>query len=324
MKNLKAIFIVIALLIGNFSFSQDWLSEMEDGDIYTAKESFDEYWKDRTPGKGQGYKQFNRWYNKWESRTFPSGNLSSIKYYNGLAEHKANKRAISQHRSSTSQWTSIGPFNPSFSGSQGIGRVNVIEFHPTNTNIIYIGTPGGGLWKSIDAGVSWLPLTDDLTNLGISDIAINPSNPNIMYIATGDRDAKDTYSFGLLKSTDAGVSWAATGLSYTVQSTNTTNRVLIDPSNTNTIIVATGNGMYRSTNAGTSFSQSLSGKYMISAEINPGNSNIIYAGEYDPWSSEAGIYKSEDNGVSWLQITSGLPATDSKRIALAVSPNNSN
>ena len=303
-------------------FGQDWISEMEDGNIYTAKASFDEFWEGKTPGKGQGYKQFNRWYNQWEPRTYPSGNLSSIRYYEGLVEHKENVANARQHKSSTSQWNSIGPFNPSFGGYYGIGRVNVVEFHPTNSNIIFLGTPGGGLWKSTDAGASWLPLTDDLTNLGISDIAIDPTNPNIMYVATGDRDAQHTYSFGLLKSTDGGTSWSLTGLSYTVQSENTTNRVIIDPNNTSTIIVAAGNGIHRSTDSGISFTHTFTGKQIISMEMNPGNSNIIYAGEYDPWGNTAGIFKSTNNGASWTEITSGLPANDSKRVALAVTPGN--
>ena len=93
----------------------------------------------------------------------------------------------------------MGPFNAPSGG--GIGRINNVAFHPLHNDTIYAGAPAGGLWVSYDDGQSWQTFTDELTNLGISDLAIDPTNPNIMYLATGDRDGADTYSYGLLKST---------------------------------------------------------------------------------------------------------------------------
>jgi PKD repeat protein/photosystem II stability/assembly factor-like uncharacterized protein len=316
------IILLLSTLFINTGFSQNWLSDMESGHVYSAKTNFDSHWENKTAGKGKGYKQFERWFHHWEPRVFPSGEMSAIQYETGLNEHKNIIAHQSQNKSSTSNWNSVGPYDPIYNGYMGIGRITVIEFHPTNSNVIFVGTPGGGLWKSIDGGSNWLPLTDFLTNLGISDIAIDQSNPNIMFVATGDRDARDTYGFGLLKSTDGGVTWSGTGLNMSVQNFNTINRVLIDPNNSNNIIASTRTGIYRSTNGGASFTQYFSGQSIISMEFNPGNSNIVYAGEYDANGNTASFYRSTDNGVTWTAVTSGLPLIESSRIQIAVSPNN--
>jgi len=324
MKKLLVVLIVLFISVNTTQnlVAQNWLNELENGHVYKAKENFDLYWSDKTPSKGHGFKQFERWYNHWKPRVYPSGEMTAIKYQEGLEEHKNIIGQHAQNKSSTSNWNSVGPFDPAFNGNSGIGRVNVIEFHPTNSNIIYIGTPGGGLWKSIDGGSNWAPQTDYFTNLGISDIAIDPNNTNIMYVATGDRDGNDTYGFGLLKTTDGGVSWSNTGLAMNVTDNNTVNRVLIDPTNSNVILVSTKLGIYRSTNAGNSFSHRLSNKSIISMEFNPGNTNIIYAGEYDSGGTTAAVYRSTDNGLNWNPISSGLPNSGSLRIQIAVSPDN--
>ena len=89
---------------------------------------------------------------------------------------------------------------------------------------------------SYDDGQNWKTFTDELTNIGVSDLAIDPLHPDTMYLATGDRDAADTYSFGLLKSTDGGVTWGTTGLSFSVSNNYRIGRVVVDPDSTHTIL----------------------------------------------------------------------------------------
>ena len=113
-----------------------------------------------------------------------------------------------------------------------------------------------------DSGLNWTSNTDLLPNLGVSDIAIDPSNSDIMFIATGDRDAGDTYSYGVMKSQDGGLSWDSTGLSFSFIQSYRGNRILINPSNTDQIIVSTrrasGTGeVYRSIDGGDNFSLQL-------------------------------------------------------------------
>ena len=108
-------------------------------------------------------------------------------------------------------------------------------------------------YGSYDDGQNWQTFTDELTNIGISDLAIDPLNPNIMYLATGDRDAGDTYSFGLMKSTDGGVTWSTTGLSFGLSNSYKIGRVVVHPTSTNIVVAATNAGIYRSTNYGQTF-----------------------------------------------------------------------
>ena len=81
------IILLLSTLFINTSFSQNWLSDMESGHVYSAKTNFDSHWADKTAGKGKGYKQFERWFHHWEPRVFPSGKMSSISYESGLIEH---------------------------------------------------------------------------------------------------------------------------------------------------------------------------------------------------------------------------------------------
>ena len=119
-----------------------------------------------------------------------------------------------------SNWIAKGPINTpiilSNGKKRGNGRVNCIAFDPIDTNKIWIGSPSGGIWKSDDGGNSWNTNTDNLPVIGISHIAINPNNSQIMYVVTGDANGSDTYSVGILKSIDGGNSWDTTGLSYNI------------------------------------------------------------------------------------------------------------
>ena len=321
---MKSIFISSLILIALSSECQTWLQKMQTSEnVFEAKQEFDTYWENKTIEKGTGYKPFMRWYNFWAPRTFPSGEISEVNPSDGIEQHLNLQDSKSLLKSPTSPWTVMGPYI-SNGGYDGIGRLNTIAFHPTDPNTWFVGTPGGGLWKTTNGGSSWTPLTDFLTNLGISDIAISSSNPNTIYIATGDRDARDTYSFGILKSIDGGNTWNYTGLSSIVQNRWTTNRILINPSNENILIVATGDGIYRSTNAGASFTQVQTGGHFICMEFNPANPNIVYSGQYDYWNEQATFYKSLDNGQNWSPITTGLPTSNCRRIHIGVTPANSN
>ena len=135
--------------------------------------------------------------------------------------------------SSASNWQPLGPFDTpiilSNGKKRGNGRVNAITFDPFDPNIIWLGTPGGGLWKTIDGGNNWTTNTDNLPVIGVTSIVIHPTNNQIMYIATGDGDGADTYSIGVLKSTDGGNTWNTTGLSYGVNQKKRINKLIMNP-----------------------------------------------------------------------------------------------
>ena len=298
------------LLFPTLTYSQSWVDKMQDpnNNFYDTQKEFEEFWENKTIEKGKGWKQFKRWENFISPRVYPDGVQHPeilLEEYNNLQE--ANNQFLMLP---PNVWEQVGPDNVPLESSgrkRGIGRVNSIAFHPTNPNIIYVGAPAGGFWKSLNNGQTWSTTTDFLTNLGVSDIAINPSNPDVIYIITGDRDAGDTYSYGLMKSTDGGSTFNLTGLSFNITNYYKGNRVLIDPSNTNTIIVATSNGIYRSVDAGASFVLTYSGINMTDIEFHTTNTNIIYGAS----KGNTSVYKSSDNGINWSQSGSGLPSTNS-------------
>lgn len=285
------------------------------------QEAFNTYWQNKTPEKGKGWKQFRRWEYMIEQRIPDRG-----RHLDPSALWEVYQQSLQAKNmrggGNNSQWNHMGPYDAPGSGtnSGGIGRINTIAFHPTDNDIIWIGAPAGGVWNTTDGGATWSTNTDLLPNLGVSDIALDPANSSIMYMATGDKDGQDTYSYGLLKSTDGGNSWNTTGMSYTVNNGRRVNRILIHPTNSNILLVATSAGIYRSTDAGASFALESNTNNYFSMEFKPGDPNTVYAGN-----STGAIYKSTNNGQSWSQVTSGLPATSSVgRVELAVSNNNAN
>ncbi|MBI1838055.1 MAG: PKD domain-containing protein [Flavobacteriia bacterium] len=323
MKNLfhKGIIIFLLSIISSSLFSQsdstNWVQLMQDpsANFYDVQKAFYKYWDGRKIEKGKGYKQFKRWEAYMTPRVYPSGDMKlPSKSYEMFQEWEANQSLNNNSsKTPTSVWTPLGPVGTATGG--GAGRVNFIRFDPATSNTIYVGTPDGGLWKSINGGTSWTTNTDQLTVIGCSDIAINPSNTQIMYLATGDGDAGDSYSTGVLKSTDGGATWNTTGLSWSVSAGVRISKLLIHPSNPTILIAATSNGIYRTADSGTTWTQTQSTASFKDIEFKPTDPNTVYA-------AGSTVYKSTNNGVSWTQITSGLPTSGIERFALAVTEAN--
>lgn len=274
------------------------------------------------------WKAYKRWENYMEPRVYPTGdrsvmiNAMNVYLDNFYAENDAI-RGMSGGSGApapaplAANWTIIGPTTSIPAGS-GAGRVNFVRFDPTNTNTIYVGSPDGGLWKSTTSGTGWTTNTDNLAVIGCSDLAINPLNTQIMYLATGDGDASDSYSIGVLKSTNGGTTWSPSGLNWLVTNGRTISRLLMNPANPNTIFAATSNGVYRSINAGANWTQIASAVANIKdIEYKPGDTTTIYA------ASTTRFYKSVNGGTTFTNITSGLPAnTAVNRLAIAVTAAN--
>ena len=193
---LKCALFLCALSFTFVSFSQDdsvtWVKMMKDpnANFYEIQAAFYSYWEGRTVEKGKGYKQFKRWEAYMEPRVYPSGNtkLPSQAYTNYKQWEQEHANDVVEKSGNT--WSPLGPVGTSSGG--GAGRLNFLRFDPTNSNIMYVGAPDGGLWKSTNAGSSWATTTDQLVSIGCSDIAIDPTNNQILYIATGDGEAGDS------------------------------------------------------------------------------------------------------------------------------------
>ncbi len=216
-------------------------------------------------------------------------------------------------------WTFIGPkpiHNEPWSGNADVsGRVTSIAVDPTNTQVAYITGAQGGVWKTTDGGANWTPLTDGLSSLASGYVTIDPNNNLTLYYGTGELHycGDCFYGDGLFKSTDGGQTW--TKIASTSQVGTRIAKVLVNPSNSNTIFVASNAGLVVSRDGGSSWSVALNVSHCNDVEINPSNTNIIYASFYG-----YGVYKSTDGGYTWTKLTNGLPSTGFTRIELAIAP----
>lgn len=267
--------------------------------------------------KGSGYKPFKRWQYQNGFNTNLDGTLKTNAQKLDAWQQKNNMNASAQNNANdTSNWTSLGPYSHTntASWSSGQGRVNVVAVDPSNANTYYVGTPAGGIWKSTDSGINWLPLNDFLPQIGVSGIAVHPTNSNIIYIATGDDDAGDSSAIGVMKTTDGGATWNSTGTMD--GNPSSMNDLFIDSANPEIIIVATNSGVHKTTNGGTTWTRTLNAT-IRDLKRKPGSSQIFYAATSNT------VYRSSDAGNSFTAVTiTGF--TDSGRIALAVTPANPN
>jgi len=236
------------------------------------------------------------------------------------------------------KWRMIGPHR----GGRTVGAVGV----PQEPNVFYIGVNNGGVWKTTDYGRTWFPIFDDQPTGSIGDIAVAPSNPNIIYVGSGEGIQRPDLSVGngMYKSEDAGKTWAHLGLDDAQQ----IGGLAIDPNNENRVFVAvlghpygpnTTRGVYRSLNGGKTWERVLykdENTGAVQVAIDPKNPNIIYAdmwaGRQGPWENgswdgkESGLYKSIDGGATWKKLTNGLPTVQQGlgRIGFCIAPTDPN
>jgi photosystem II stability/assembly factor-like uncharacterized protein len=236
------------------------------------------------------------------------------------------------------KWRMIGPHR----GGRTVGAVGV----PQEPNVFYIGVNNGGVWKTTDYGRTWFPIFDDQPTGSIGDIAIAPSNPNVIYVGSGEGLQRPDLSVGngMYKSVDAGKTWVHLGLDDAQQ----IGGLAIDPKDENRLFVAvlghpygpnTTRGVYRSLNGGKTWERVLykdENTGAIQVAIDPQNPNIIYAdmwaGRQGPWENgawdgkESGLYKSIDGGTTWKKLTNGLPTVQQGlgRIGFCIAPTDPN
>ena len=326
MKNFTILLITICFCFS--SLAQIWednlLQTNNNPSIADKLEAFKNYKAIHPYTKGNGYKPYAR---EMDFITARVSDNSSFKPNALYIEWKKEKEKYHNYKGSTAaaNWVSMGPINTpiilSNGKKRGNGRVNCIAFDPVDSNIIWVGSPAGGLWKSIDGGSNWTTNTDDLPVIGVSHIAIDPANNQTMYIVTGDANATDTYSIGILKSIDGGNTWDTTGLSYMVDQQKTVNKVIINPNFTDSLYAVTNSSILISSDAGITW-QIVGGiGRWRDIEFKPDNPNIIYAAKQSSGSSS--IYRSTDGGANWSIINNGISGSRYRPL-IAVTPENPN
>jgi photosystem II stability/assembly factor-like uncharacterized protein len=232
------------------------------------------------------------------------------------------------------RWRMIGPYR----GGRTVAATGV----PGQTNVFYVAASNGGVWKTTDYGRTWEPIFDDQPTGSVGALAVAPSDPNIIYVGSGEGLQRPDLSTGdgIYKSTDGGKTWKHLGLRDGQQ----IGAILVDPDDVNRVLVAVlghpyganeERGVFRSTDGGQSWQKVLYKDVNTGATalaFDPSNSRTVYADLWSsrqgPWENGAwqgpgsGLYKSTDGGTTWHQLTKGLPTPEQKlgRIGIAVAP----
>jgi photosystem II stability/assembly factor-like uncharacterized protein len=235
------------------------------------------------------------------------------------------------------RWRHVGPYR----GGRTVGAAGVAQ----QPNVFYIGVNNGGVWKTTDAGQTWSPIFDDQPTQSIGAIGVAPSNPNIIYVGSGEGLQRPDLSVGdgIYKSIDAGRTWTHLGLRNARQ----IGAVIVDPTNPERVFVAAlghpygpneERGVFRSTDGGGSWQKVLykdENTGAIDLAFDPSDSQVVYAvlwaARQGPWEynnayvgSTSGLFKSTDGGATWQQLTNGLPTTAQglSRIGIGIAPSN--
>jgi photosystem II stability/assembly factor-like uncharacterized protein len=273
---------------------------------------------------------------QWLKRTFPYGKADEN---SRRLAFRQKQQMLGLSKKGTLNWEFAGPTNVS-------GRVVDVEFDPQNPNIVYAGAATGGVFKSFDAGKTWMPIFDDQLILSVGDIAVDPVNSNIVYVGTGEANGghNNFPGGGLYKSTDGGVTWRFKGL----DNTTSIGRIVINPLNTSKVYVAAvgsyfaptpERGVYLSKNGGNSWEKSLfinDSTGAIDLIIDPDNPDFLMAAVWERvrppvWESathlygkSSGVYRTMNGGTDWelLNENNGLPNASKEsigRIGLTIS-----
>ena len=288
------------------------------------KNQLDNYMKtyDTLP---KGWKQYFRAQAFWQRHLMPDGGLVTPKLLVNelqkvLNENQTKQKKQTEKLLAENKWEALGPFTPP--SRFGNGRVNCVTVDIENDSIIWIGSASGGIWRSKDKGQNWevIPFTDMLST-GVTDIAISPSNPNIMYATTGEHHAGVLYksfSLGVLKSVDRGNSWEILSKTLDFADSIAYSRLLIHPNNPNIVYVGTTQSILKTTDGGNSWTPIIEGHYFRDLEFKPNNPNVIYATTMLPWSvGGSKLFMSVDAGENW-EMMKEFP--EARRMEMTVTP----
>ncbi len=219
------------------------------------------------------------------------------------------------------------------------GRVSDIVIHPRDKAVWYVAVGSGGVWKTVNAGTTWTPIFDSQGSYSIGCVALDPRNPETVWVGTGENVSGRHvgYGDGVYKSLNGGRTWTNMGLPKSEHIA----RILVDPRDSAVVYVAAEGplwspggerGLYKSTDGGKTWAASLSigpDTGVASAAFDPADPDTIYAAAYQRRRSvaafmaggpESGLYKTIDAGKTWRKLTVGLPSGDQGKIGVAVSP----
>lgn len=324
---------ILFLLLCSCSLSQaqtylEIIRKNVDQPFHEIVQQVENYYQNKDKGRGSYYKQFKRWEYFNARRLNEDGKLQNVsrRLLDEFTYYKKNFQQP-EELNFDCDWECLGgtAYELIQSGHNGgLGRVNCITFDPSDNDIIYVGTPAGGLWRTDSGGGSWdpgssithwTPLTDGLPNIGVSGIAIDPNSPansRTIYLLTGDGDGRHNPSIGVLKSFDGGSTWTQTGLSWGITDFNYGFKLIMHPTDANILLAATSRGIFRTTDGGITWTNEQTG-FFFDIEFRPGTPNIVYA------TTNSDFLRSVDGGDTWTEVSCGFVQTG-VRMAIGVTP----
>jgi photosystem II stability/assembly factor-like uncharacterized protein len=282
---------------------------------------------DRVPEEISERNSFKRFEWFYRQRAIPYDTISIHTYYSESKKEIQKHISGEQESPDILQWNSVGPSGiisgfPSHWGEMS-GRIRGLAVHPTDPMTVYVGAAAGSIWKTTNGGTSWANVGDNLASLSYGAIAIDPNNPSVVYAGAGEA----MYLFstniydgkGVYKSTDAGGSW--TQITNGFGTVTHFSDLEVSPHNSNIVLAALGSGywhlgyignegVWRSSDAGNTWTRTLNVLDAFDVIVHPSNANIVYAATGGGFTT-SGFHISTDAGVTWNQSNTGLPSTTS-------------
>lgn len=303
----KVLLFVITLVSFFHSNAQEFifrLMERTDLKLNEVEQIAQRYFDSAGTGRGTGYVHFQRWLFERKFHLDEDGYfISPDREWQRYLEHSATARSVT-----AITWTELGPWGWSYTSgwNPGTGRLTDVAISPSDTTIIYVTSPGGGIWKSTNSGNTWAPLLDyNATWMNMYSVTIDPSNINTVYAGNA--------SGNVMKSTNGGGTWTTLGSGPS----GTVRKILVHPANPAIVFVCSSSGIHRSTNGGTTWTQ-VHSVQKEDIEFKPDNVNIMYA------SGSTSVVRSTDNGVTWTTLGAAQGITNTGRTLIGVSPANAN
>ena len=278
--------------------------------------------------EGHAWEMFEWWYGQ---RAYPNELIPKRAYFDAW-QYAQQVLPRDESLRGGAAWQSIGPDNIG-------GRMLALAFDPNDSSVLWAGSASGGLWVSTTGGVgasAWSRVETSLPALSVSAIVIDPGNADRMWIGTGEISlyqrplvgtpgARASYGIGVLASTDGGVTWHTTGLDWSMDQQRAVLAMKMSPTDSNVLYAATSEGVYKTTDAGTTWTNVHPVLMAMDVVVHP-DGNTVYASHGQlgtPEAPDAGIYKSTNGGSTWTQLGGGLPTTDFGRTPLSMSSDGS-